>query len=38
MVDSQLLLLKMLFILNTMNLSASNEVDMAFQGYVEEQN
>ena len=38
MVDWQLLPKKLLFILNPMNSSASNDVNMAFQGYVEEQN
>ena len=38
MVDPQLLPIKMLVILNTMNLSASNGVDLAFQGYDEKQN
>ena len=38
MVDLQLLVNIQLLILNVINLSASNDVNMAFQGYVEERN
>ena len=38
MVKLQISLKRLLFILNPMNLSASNDVRIAFQGYVEERN